>query len=212
MLLWDIYTSFSNFKRTGTNRPAILSLIPVLGWKVKPILVSHLTSAYKKHHKRQIPLPLPCQDKLAKKALLVRMHTRAFAALCSVPPAHSYHHDVYKNTCHKNAILWNLHVIRHLYCKYRKTKFYLVIHRLYTTQIPQTKYFHLLFNKKAGFDLSFSFYVLILILKDWSKESKHGLSPCLVFWPPLFWKKLSRLQAYISSGLCQKKNLFSRYG
>lgn len=45
-------------------------------------------------------------------------------------------------------------------------KFNLVIHKLYTTQIPQTKCFHLLFNKKAGFDLSFSFYVLIFILKD----------------------------------------------
>lgn len=58
---WDIYTSCANFERTGTNRPAIaiLSLIPVLGWKDKPILVSHLTSASKKHNKRQIPLLLP---------------------------------------------------------------------------------------------------------------------------------------------------------
>lgn len=99
---WVIYTGFSNFKRTGTNRSATLSFIPVLGWKDKPILVSHLISASKKHHKRQIPLLLPCQDKLAKKAPLVRIHTTAFAAVCSVPPAHGYHHDLYKNN-YKNS-------------------------------------------------------------------------------------------------------------
>lgn len=106
---------FCKFERKGTNKPAILSFIPVLGQKYKSILVSHLTSASKKHHGRQIPLLLPCQDKLAKKAQLVWMHTTAFAAVCSVPPAHSYHHDMYKNT-YKHTVLLNLHVIRHLYC------------------------------------------------------------------------------------------------
>lgn len=104
---WDIYTSFANFERIRTNRPAILSLIPVLGWKDKSILVPHLTSASKEHHRRQISLFLPCQDKLAKKEPPVRMHATAFAAVCT-----SYHHDVYKNT-HKHTVLRNLYVMRH---------------------------------------------------------------------------------------------------
>lgn len=58
------------FYKFRENSPASLSLIPVVGWSDKPIPMSHLTYASKKHHKRQIPLLLPCQDKLAKKAPL----------------------------------------------------------------------------------------------------------------------------------------------
>lgn len=84
---WDIYTSFANFEETGTNRPAILSLIPVLGGKDKPILAPHLTSASKKHHRRQIPLLLPkinlpikhhwheCTQQLLQLSALFRQHT-----------------------------------------------------------------------------------------------------------------------------------------
>lgn len=63
----DIYTSFLNSNRVGTNSAAIPSLIPVLGWKERPIPRAHLTSASTSTTKDNSPRFFPAKPNFPSK-------------------------------------------------------------------------------------------------------------------------------------------------
>lgn len=63
----DIYTSFANFEGVGTDRPAIPSLIPILGGKERPILMAHLTSASTTTTKDNSPRFIPTKPNFPRK-------------------------------------------------------------------------------------------------------------------------------------------------